>query len=360
MSTRPKAPKYTFWRGGVLWARFAVGGREHRESLRTSKVEVARSRVAVMRDRAIGAESYGENRRTYSQVYLEWTEHMAKQVSAKTAKRYDVSLGQIEEKLKDRFIDEIAKADVLAIVKERRKKVTNATIRRDLQALSSLLQFAELHDWRIGNPAKLIMETLSERRDPIMLPLETDYKIMRARLAKNSPMIEALMVAARATGARISELTSVQRSWLNPKARTLTVIGKRNKRRTVELDAETTSLLERLPAALDTKLMFFYSTPEGSRPLSNASFVFSKATRAAQKAAQEKKFDFTGFRFHDLRHWFAVEWLKAGRSIYDLQQHLGHTSVSTTEIYLEFLTVEEAEKAKRPAETALAKAATGV
>lgn len=367
MSNRPKAPKYTFWRGGTLWARFAVGGREHRESLRTSKVEVARTRVATMRDRAIGAESYGENRKTYSQVYLEWTEHMAKQVSAKTHKRYDVSLGQIEAKLKGRFIDEIAKADVLAIVKERRKKVTNATIRRDLQALSSLLQFAELHDWRVGNPARLIMETLSERRDPIMLPLEADYKIMRDRLAKNSPMIEALMVTARATGARISELTNLTRHQLNARARTLTLIGKRNKRRTVELDSETVDLLEKLPAALGSSLMFFYidddqETPADKRvrPLANASFTFSKATRAAQKAAQEKKFDFTGFRFHNLRHWFAVEWLKSGRSIYDLQQHLGHTSVSTTEIYLEFLTVEEAEKAKRPAETALAKSAPAV
>lgn len=354
MSHRPKAPKYTYWRGWTLWARFTAGGREYRESLRTSKVEVARARVGVMRDRAIGAAAYGEDRKTYEQAYLEWNAHIVKEVSAKTATRYDVSLKQIESKLRGRFIDEIAKADVLDIVKQRRKAgVTNATIRRDLQALSSVLQFSELHDWRVGNPAKLIMETLSERRDPIMLPLEADYAFMQDRLAINSPMMAALMAAARATGARISELTGVTRHQFNARARTMTLIGKRNKRRTVELDGDTVSLLERLPAALDTKLLFYYRTPEGPRPMTNASFVFSKATRAARLAAQKAKRDFTGFRFHDLRHWFAVEWLKAGRSIYDLQQHLGHTSVSTTEIYLEFLTVEEAEKAKRPAEKSL-------
>lgn len=115
-------------------------------------------------------------------------------------------------------------------------------------------------------------------------------------------------------------------------------------------------MLSSLPASLKTKRLFHFDGEEAK----NASFIFSKATRAAQKKAQKDEREFTGFRFHDLRHWFAVEWLKAGRSIYDLQKHLGHTSVSTTEIYLEFLTVDEVEKVKRPAETALASQAAVV
>jgi integrase/recombinase XerD len=42
-----------------------------------------------------------------------------------------------------------------------------------------------------------------------------------------------------------------------------------------------------------------------------------------------------------LRHLHAVNWLKDGRSIYDLQKRLGHTSIKTTEGYLQFLTAEE-------------------
>lgn len=164
------------------------------------------------------------------------------------------------------------------------------------------------------------------------------------------------MMAGRATGARIGELIYVKRTDLNTKVGTLTVIGKGNKRRTVEIDAKTVQALSTLPASIKTKCLFHFDGEEAK----NASFIFSKATKASQKAAQKDKREFTGFRFHDLRHWFAVEWLKAGRSIYDLQQHLGHSSVSTTEIYLEFLTVEEKEKAKRPAEIALARAAAVV
>jgi len=36
-----------------------------------------------------------------------------------------------------------------------------------------------------------------------------------------------------------------------------------------------------------------------------------------------------------------LQWLKDGRSIYDLQDRLGHTSIKTTEMYLKYLIPEE-------------------
>ena len=67
--------------------------------------------------------------------------------------------------------------------------------------------------------------------------------------------------------------------------------------------------------------------------------------KSVAKQAQKQEQQFQSFRFHDLRHRHAVDWLKSGRSIYDLQQRLGHTSVKTTEIYLAFLTPEEKRQA---------------
>jgi integrase/recombinase XerD len=48
-----------------------------------------------------------------------------------------------------------------------------------------------------------------------------------------------------------------------------------------------------------------------------------------------------------LRHLYAVESLRAGVSIYRVSQDLGHTSVSTTEIYLAHLTPDEADRARQ-------------
>jgi integrase/recombinase XerD len=56
--------------------------------------------------------------------------------------------------------------------------------------------------------------------------------------------------------------------------------------------------------------------------------------------------DFVRFRFHDLRHLHAVEWLRSGRSIYVLQHRLGHNSIKTTEVYLKYLTAEEQQRGK--------------
>jgi integrase/recombinase XerD len=60
---------------------------------------------------------------------------------------------------------------------------------------------------------------------------------------------------------------------------------------------------------------------------------------------------FRHFRFHDLRHLHAVEWLRSGRSLNDLQKRLGHSSIKTTEVYLAFLTPEEERLAKHGAGT---------
>jgi integrase len=44
---------------------------------------------------------------------------------------------------------------------------------------------------------------------------------------------------------------------------------------------------------------------------------------------------------HDLRHRFAIRWLRAGGNIDELSRHPGRKSVKTTEIYLGNLSNEK-------------------
>ena len=67
------------------------------------------------------------------------------------------------------------------------------------------------------------------------------------------------------------------------------------------------------------------------------------------KFAAAAGIEFNEFRFHDLRHRHAVDWLRSGRSIYDLQHRLGHSSIKVTEIYLQYLSAEEENKVRRGA-----------
>jgi integrase len=68
--------------------------------------------------------------------------------------------------------------------------------------------------------------------------------------------------------------------------------------------------------------------------------------RRVKATGTKTEMPFRRFRFHDLRHLHSVEYLKVGGSLYDLSKRLGHTSVKTTEIYLDFLTGEEAATAR--------------
>jgi integrase/recombinase XerD len=343
VAERRKAPKGCYWRGPVLWGRIQVAGKEYKWSLRTGDAETAKRRLKAERARLLGEAHFGEIRYRYEDVVEEWSAHIVTQVGAGTAKRYASSLAQLKTELLPLFIDQIDKAKVNEIVKRRRSEgVTTATIRRDLTALSSVLEYAEDQEYREGNPALARLRKLKERRDPISLPHHTHI----ARVAQRADqMIAALIRTALSTGCRQSELVNAERVKFDEARRQLTVKGKGNKIRTVDLDADTAAELAALPACLGCKWLFWTGEGEPFRGLASTfRYLVRAEMRSAQKSAQEKglkQADFQRFTFHHLRHRHAVDWLKSGKSLYDLQKRLGHTSIKTTEIYLAYLTPEE-------------------
>lgn len=92
----------------------------------------------------------------------------------------------------------------------------------------------------------------------------------------------------------------------------------------------------------------FIFCKENGEPSSQEHSDFTHVRRRAILIAAKSGKSIECFRFHDLRHLFAVEALRKGMGIYELSQHLGHTSVKTTEIYLSHLTPMEKKSAKNP------------
>ena len=345
-SRRRKAPKNTEWRGQILHGRKRFNGKLKRWSLRTGDVELARARVAEDIERLSAAAFYGDSRVKYRDVVASWAErHILHEVGPLTAQRYAVSLRQIEPLLLELFLDQIDKVKCSEIVDVRRAAgVSTATIRRDLTALASVLNFSDINP----NPALERLRRLKERRDPIVLPDAAHIEHMIARCPGR--MADLVAVAWR-TGCRLEELVTAERAKLDHGRRQLTVKGKGNKVRVIDLDYDGAyEILRKLPARLGCRWLFWHGQGKPYRNLSSrfAALVAAEA-QAAEKAAiaaGHEEPDFRKFRFHDLRHRHAVDWLKAGGSIYDLQQRLGHASIKTTELYLKFLTPEEHRAAK--------------
>ncbi len=336
-------PAHTYLRGGIYWARFQVGGREFRGSLSTRDERLAGKRAEEWRQREIGAAKFGEHRKTYADVFTAWSLHIADQVGSQTSRRYAVSLRQLESWLKPLFFDEIDRELIGSIVRERRAQgVTTATVRRDLTALSSVIEYAIDEGWRPdeSNPALSRLKRLKEVRDPIQLPLAEDVAYVIARAPGN---LAKLIEAARETGCRQDELVKAQRRLLDGERRQLTIRRKGNEIRTISLSAAAWAVLAAIPAHLTGPWLFWHGNGE---PYRNVSARFNELVKAAHKAAQREGREFHPFTFHHLRHFYAVHFLKNGGNIYTLQQHLNHKSITTTELYLDFLTPEEAAAAK--------------
>lgn len=338
MAKRAKSPPGTYWRGNVLWGRVQVAGREIRFSLRTDDAEVAVGRLEARRQREVAAAHYGDARVTWEDAVLAWGDHIATQAGPRTVQRYAVSLGQMEPYLLGMYLDEIDRSTVAEIVRKRRAKgVSVATIRRDLTALSSVLGFCIDEEWRTDNPALDRLKRLKERRDPITLPEAAHIRRVVERAPGN---FAKLIEAARLTGCRQAELVTAERRQIDHDRRQFTVIGKGRKLRTIDLSPEAYAVFASITPNLRTKAIFWHGA---GTAYANVSSRFAAFVRSAQKSAQGEGVEFRPFRFHDLRHLFAVEYLKQGRgTIYDLKAYLGHTSVSTTEIYLRYLTPAEA------------------
>lgn len=327
-----------FRRGEIWWLRATVNGKEFRESLRTSDVKAAR-RLRDKRLKQIKADIWhGEDQVSWGDAVLAWAHHSAGQIAPKTAKRYAVSLQQCLPHMEGKTVREIDGKTISSLIASRKRMgATAATIRRDLTAISRVLVYAESRDWREGNPTLSKRRILEERRDPIELPQPGSIALL---LESSSSRFAALVKAAQLTGCRQDELVTAEWRRYDQKAGTLEVIGKGNKRRTIELSSSASAHFSAQPHTLGSPLIF---CRESGEPFTQAASDFCHFRRLIEKTDKS----FHRFRFHDLRHLFAVEALRSGAmDIYTLSRHLGHTSVKTTEIYLEFLTPKEAVEAK--------------
>jgi integrase/recombinase XerD len=138
------------------------------------------------------------------------------------------------------------------------------------------------------------------------------------------------------TGLRVNELLCLTRQDVDLENLVLRVKGKGNKHRLVPMSIELRKLLYRHLAVQKHAIVF--CTRDGCK-------VTQRNLLRDFKVGCEK-LGIVGVRcsFHTLRHTFAVSYLRAGGNLFYLARILGHTSVKTTEKYLQSLGVEDLQE----------------
>jgi integrase/recombinase XerD len=301
-------------------------------------------RLAKVREDMEHHRFHGASRLSYKHAVLEWSEAHFPTLKPKTVKRYQQSLRQLDPHFSDLFMDQIGRKQVAEYVRKRQKEgVTNATIRRDLNVLSRICAFGVNSDALAANPVRDFDKSLiPERRDPIALPDEASIGMVMDRIPRSR--LASLCRFLLRTGLRRDEGVFLEWSRISPdRAQVHLQDTKGRTVRVLTMNDEARAILAAQPRHIASQYVFWHHEGE---PLRHTSRQFRDAVKAAQKSAQENSEDFRPFRLHDLRHRFAVDFLRNGGSIYDLQQVLGHRSITTTEIYLQYLTLDEQKIAK--------------
>jgi integrase/recombinase XerD len=264
-------------------------------------------------------------------------------IKPRTGARYAQSLISVRPWLDGKKVHEIDNMLLKEIVRARGKQsVTNATVRRDLTAISSVLGHCADEGWIEENPAHMMDRSrFKERRLPIILPRRDSIAQVFADRSRFMDMAELSLEI----GMRQEEVAGLEHDRIDRRRMSASLEDtKGGVVREVPLTDRAVEIIDRQPQHFRSGWVFWHGNGERYRNVDSSFYALVK--RVARKAAQQGR-EFRRFRFHDLRHLFAVTYLRERRgTIYALQQIMGHRSIKTTEEYLKHLTPEEQLAAK--------------
>ena len=214
------------------------------------------------------------------------------------------------------------------------------TVSAHLSALRSLFRWLALE----GVVSEDAAAAISAPKLPKPLPHTlSDAQMDALMAAPEQGSAEGLRDAAMlelfiATGARISELARLDVGNLDLKEGTARLFGKGSKERIVPLYRRA---VDKTRAYLTDGRPKLLAVRKGSDERARKSLFISARGRAMDAVALRYRFDVLKRRAgipsditpHAMRHTFATDLLAGGADLRSVQELLGHTSLSTTQIY---------------------------
>jgi len=223
--------------------------------------------------------------------------------------------------------------DLLSFLVWRHEKgLSRTTMARLVASVHSLYKFMKLEGLRHDDPSLLIRTPRQERTLPdVLQPEEVDKFLASIDLSTpNGLRDRALFELIYSCGLRISEAAGLSFDRLYMKERLLRVIGKRKKERIIPFGDEAHHWLSKYLSEARPQL-------EKIRK-SDLVFLNQEGKGISRKGIWKR---FSGIRaisgvsakVHTFRHSFATHLLAGGADLRTVQELLGHSDISTTQIY---------------------------
>ncbi len=212
--------------------------------------------------------------------------------------------------------------------------VTLATQNYYLIAIRQFLKYLTKRDITCLSPDKIELAKLPERDIDVLYPEEV-AQLLTSFTKKTPDDLRdfALISTLFSTGLRISEAAHLNRDDIRAQAHELAVRGKGNKIRIVFLSPDAhAAIAVYVDTRADIDPALFIRHKKGIGEQDDLRLTTRSMQRIIKKRAVQAGItkDITP---HTLRHSFATDLLSNGADIRHVQQLLGHSSITTTQIY---------------------------
>lgn len=286
----------------------------------------------------------------YIMEYIEYCEYR-KRLDAKTLKAYRIDLKQYQNFCQD-FFDPLSKNTVDRFITNLHKQYKPKTVKRKIASLKAFFHYLEYKELLSENPfAKLDIRFREAKLLPKTIPFhsiqtflstlyaqkelaETEYQLRCC--IRDIAVIELLF----ATGMRISELCALKPKDIDLESSNVLIYGKGAKERILQIG--NPAVIEALVLYRETfreeiSVCGYFFVNRLCHKLSDQSVRFM-INRYAKLARIEQH-----ITPHMFRHSFATLLLEQDVDIRYIQRMLGHSSISTTEIYTHVSNVKQKE-----------------
>lgn len=268
-----------------------------------------------------------------SQAYWDFL-RIEKQASPHTLSNYQRQLRAICEILTKMEIREWQQLDPSCIrnilSQSHQQGLSAKSIRLRLVVLRQFLAYLQKIGVIKNNPAIGIKSPKVGRHLPKNIDAEQISTLLNYQPSTPTEWRDlAMMELMYSSGLRLSELQGLDLNDLNLSDGEVRILGKGNKERIVPVGSKAITILQQWIAIRPCL-----------KPIDNALFLNPRGTRIShrsiqlimQKWGQKQGLD-THLHPHKLRHSFASHLLEAGSDLRAIQEMLGHSSLSTTQIY---------------------------
>ena len=222
-------------------------------------------------------------------------------------------------------VDRIAIRKFLSFLHRRNKK---SSIARKVSTLRSFYKYLVMEQLVSSNPAKMVSTPKAEKPLPTVLTVDEAFRLMESPGAHEGLRDRAILELLYSSGIRVGELVGLNLSHLDTDLGIVRVMGKGRKERIVPIGSKA---IEALKAYLERRgnlgddEPLFLNLRGGRLTARSVGRLVKKYTRRSGI--------FRNVSPHSLRHTFATHLLDAGADIREIQEMLGHASLSTTQRY---------------------------